>query len=140
MSSKTCFLSGLEIPKGQYSREHIAPRSKIPAYLANNPYNIAPAIKIFNCIKADRFLCEWEDKKFELTYNALKTWNLKKANKDVIIEALDRFATEKDSLNPCQHCILSKIATEYCYAERNLEKYRIRWLYGIQSREGFTQR
>lgn len=127
-----CFLSGLEIPKGQYSREHIVPRSKIPSYIASHPYNIAPAIKIFNCIKADRFLCEWEDKKFELTYNALKSWNLKQANKDIIIKALDRFATEKDSLNPCQHCILSKIATEYCYENRNLEKYRSRWLYGVQ--------
>lgn len=131
-----CFLSGLEIPKGQYSREHIAPRSKIPSYVASIPYNIAPAIKIFNCIKADRFLCEWEDKKYELTYNALKSWNLKKANKDVIIEALDRFATEKESLVPCQRCILSKVATEYCYAQRNLEKYRVRWLYGIQFGKG----
>lgn len=135
-----CFLSGLEIPKGQYSREHIAPRSKIPSYVASIPYNIAPAIKIFNYIKADRFLCEWEDKKYELTYNALKSWNLKKANKDVIIEALDRFATEKDSLNPCQRCILSKVATEYCYAQRNLEKYRVRWLYGIQFGQSIPQR
>lgn len=129
--AQICFLSGLEIPKGQYSREHIVPRSKVPAYIASIPYNIAPAIKIFNCIKADRFLCEWEDKKYELTYNALKNWNLKQTNKDVIIKALDRFATEKDTLNPCQHCILSKIATEHCYARRDLEKYRIRWLYGI---------
>ena len=124
--AEICFLSGLEIPKGQHSREHIVPRSKIPSYIASHPYNIAPAIKIFNCIKADRFLCEWEDKKFELTYNALKSWNLKQANKEIIIKALDRFATEKDSLNPCQHCILSKIATEYCYENRNLEKYKYR--------------
>ena len=138
--SYICFLSGLEIPKGEYSREHIAPRSKIPKHIANNPYNIAPAIKIFNFIKADRFLCEWEDQKSELVYMALKSWDLKKTNKDIIIKALDRFATEKDSLNPCQHCILSKIATEYCYAQRNLEKYRIRWLYSIKSRENITQR
>ena len=137
---KQCILSGLEIPKGQYSREHIAPRSKLPPYIASIPYNIAPAIKIFNCIKADRFLCEWEDKKYELTYNALKSWNLKKASKDVIIEALDRFATEKDSLNPCQRCILSKVATEYCYAQRNLEKYRVRWLYDIQFGQSIPQR
>ena len=130
--SEICVLSGLEIPKGMYSREHIAPRSKIPLYVASIPYNIAPAIKIFNCIKADKFLCQWEDKKTELCYNALRNWNLKQASKDVIIEALDRFATEKDSLNPCQRCILSKVATEYCYANRNLEKYRIRWLYDIQ--------
>ena len=135
-----CILSGLEIPKGQYSREHIVPRSKIPSYIASTPYNIAPAIKIFNYIKSDRFLCEWEDKKFELTYNALKTWNLKQANKDIIIKALDRFAAEKESPVPCQRCILSKIATEYCYAQRNLEKYRIRWLYGIQFGKGETQR
>lgn len=138
--AEICFLSGLEIPKGQYSREHIAPRSKIPSYIASIPYNIVPAIKIFNCIKADRFLCEWEAQKFELTYNALKSWNLKKANKDVIIRALDRFATEKDLLNPCQRCILSKIATEHCYEQRNLEKYRVRWLYGIQFRQSNSQR
>lgn len=135
-----CFLSGLEIPKGQYSREHIVPQSKVPFYISSNPYNIAPAIKIFNCIKADRFLCEWEDKKFQLTYYALQHWNLKQTNKDIIMKALDRFATEKDSLNPCQHCILSKIATEYCYANRDLEKYRIRWLYGIQFGQGSPQR
>ena len=135
-----CFLSGLEIPKGQYSREHIVPQSKVPSYISSNPYNIAPAIKIFNCIKADRFLCEWEDKKFQLTYYALQHWNLKQTNKDIIMKALDRFATEKDSLNPCQHCILSKIATEYCYANRDLEKYRIRWLYGIQFGQSNPQR
>lgn len=135
-----CFLSGLEIPKGQYSREHIAPRSKIPYYIACHPYNIAPAIKIFNCIKADRFLCQWEDKKYELTYNALKNWNLKQANKDIIIQALDRFSAEKDAQNPCQRCVLSKIATEYCYAQRNLEKYRVRWLYGIQFGQSVPQR
>lgn len=135
-----CFLSGLEIPKGQYSREHIAPRSKIPSYIASIPYNIVPAIKIFNFIKGDRFLCEWEDKKYELTYNALKSWNLKKASKDVIVKALDRFATEKDLLNPCQRCILSKIATEHCYEQRNLEKYRVRWLYGIQFGQSNSQR
>lgn len=135
-----CFLSGLEIPKGQYSREHIAPRSKIPSYIASIPYNIVPAIKIFNFIKGDRFLCEWEAQKFELTYNALKSWNLKKASKDVIVKALDRFATEKDLLNPCQRCILSKIATEHCYEQRNLEKYRVRWLYGIQFGQSISQR
>lgn len=129
---KICFLSGLEIPKGQYSREHIAPRSKVPDYVASHPYNIAPAIKIFNYIKSDRFLCQWEDKKYDLCYHAVKHWNLKETNKNIIIKALDRFATEKDSLNPCQRCVLSKIATEYCYARRDLEKYRVRWLYGIQ--------
>lgn len=133
---KICFLSGLEIPKGQHSREHIAPRSKLPSYIASIPYNIAPAIKIFNFIKGDRFLCEWEAKKYDLTYHALQKWNLKQANKELIIQALDRFATEKDTLNPCQHCILSKIGMEYCYAQRNLEKYRVRWLYGIQFGKG----
>lgn len=138
--SHICFLSGLEIRKGQLSKEHLAPKSKIPFYIACHPYNIKPASKIFNQIKADRFLCQWEDKKIELTYHALKKWNLKKATKEDIIEALDRFATEKDTLNPCQHCILSKIATEYCYANRNLEKYRVRWLYDIQFGQSQTQR
>lgn len=135
-----CFLSGLEIPKGQHSREHIAPRSKIPKYIASVPYNIAPAIKIFNFIKADRFFCEWTDKKYDLTYHALQNWNLKQANKDLIIKALDLFERQENNINPCQYCILSKVGTEYCYAQRNLERYRVRWLYGIQFGKSETQR
>ena len=134
-----CFLSGLEIPKGRYSREHIAPRSKVPMYIASHPYNIAPAIKIINVIKADRFLCEWEDQKYELCYHAVQKWNLKQVDKDIIIQALEKFKTE-EPMNPCEHCVLSKIGTEYCYAQKKLEKYRAKWLYPLQFGKDPTQR
>ncbi|MBO7715665.1 MAG: hypothetical protein J6S85_19035 [Methanobrevibacter sp.] len=135
-----CFLSGLEIPKGKYSVEHLVAKYWIPSYLANLPSNKYPAIKIINSIKDIKMPCEWFDMRYDLTYHAYLKWHLKQSDKQVIIQALDRFATEKDTLNPCQHCILSTAAKEYCYARRDLEKYRVRWLYGLQFGKGETQR
>ena len=136
---KICFLSGLPIPQGKMTKEHIVPRCCAPTNIISVPYNIQPAIKIINNIKGPRLLCEWEDQKISLCYNALEHWNLKQSDKDVIIRALDRFATEKEPLIPCQRCVLSQ-ATEYCYARRDLEKYRIRWLYGIKQGESQKQK
>lgn len=129
-----CFLSGLEIPEGSGSKEHIVPRSRAPKHIVSLPYNIQPAIKVINHIKGDRMLCEWEDQKITLCTFALENWKLKATDKRIIINALAGFATEKEPQNPCQRCVLSE-ATEYCYARQDLEKYRIRWLYGIKQRE-----
>lgn len=131
-----CILSGLDIPDGKYSVDHFVAKFWLPRFLYNLPENKKPAIRIMNNIKGVKFPCEWYDTRYELCYIALQKWNLKSSDKNIIIEALDRFATEKDTLNPCQHCVLSSKAREYCYAQRNLEKYRIRWLYGIESRKG----
>ena len=62
--AQICFLSGIEIPKGKYSREHFAPRSKLPERIAQAPNNIYPAIKIFNFIKGNRMPCVWERDKY----------------------------------------------------------------------------
>ena len=66
--AEKCFLSGLDIGKGQLTKEHVVPKSRVPAYIATSPFNIQPAIKVFNNMKADMFLCEWEDKKIELCH------------------------------------------------------------------------
>ena len=131
---KTCFLSGLEIPPNEFSTDHLVAKHWLPKRLYNLEENQVPAIKIINTIKGVCMPCEWEDKKIGLCHHALENWNLKQFNRTIIIKALARFATEKEPLNPCQHCILSSVAKEYCYARRDLEKYRMRWLYGIKSR------
>lgn len=131
----TCFLSGLKIPKGKNSKEHVVPKSKAPYYVVSQEYNIQPAIKIINHIKADLFLCEWEDNKITLCLNALYNYKLKSSDRNVIIKALDRFATEKEPLIPCQRCLLSEQAKEYCCDKRRMEEYnRIRELRSVQSR------
>jgi hypothetical protein len=129
-----CFLSGLKIPSKEYSVEHLVAKFWLPENLYSLPENKKPSIKIINHIKNIKMPCEWYDTRYELCYHALQNWNLKNKDKGIIIRALARFATEKEPLNPCQHCILSSKAKEYCYARRDLEKYRIRWLYGIQQR------
>ena len=130
--SNICILSGLEIPPGKKSLEHLVPRSYVEYPLYNLKENKFYAIKVINNIKGARLPCEWFDTRVNLCYNALQRWNLTRSDRKIIIEALDRFATEKESLVPCQLCILSRIATEYCYERRDLEIYRLRWLYGIQ--------
>lgn len=131
---KKCILSGMSIPDGEYSIDHFVAKYWLPSGLYSLPENKFPAIKIINNIKGIKMPCEWYNTRYELCYNALQNWHLKPKQEIIIIKALDRFATEKDTLNPCQLCILSKKAKEYCYERRDLEKYRIRWLYGIEQR------
>lgn len=132
---KTCFLSGLEIPKGQNSKEHVVPKSKAPSYVVTQAYNIRPAIKIINNIKADMFLCEWEDNKVRLCLNALYNYNLKSSDRNIIISALNKFSAEKEPSNPCQHCLLSEQAKEYCCDKERMEEYnRLRMMNNIQHR------
>lgn len=131
----TCFLSGLEIPKGKSSREHVVPRSKAPLFVTSQKYNIRPAIKVINQIKGNLFLCQWEDQKINLCFNALEKYWLKQSDRNIIIDALARFATEKEPLNPCQRCLLSEQSKEYCCDKRRMEEYnRLRELRSIKSR------
>ena len=125
--AEKCFLSGLDILKGQLTKEHVVPKSKVPLYIANSPFNIKPAIKVFNNMKADMFLCQWEDLKIDLCYTALQNWNLKRADKQCIIKAIDMFEDGIGQRNPCKYCLLS-ISQEYCFARQELAKYRERWL------------
>lgn len=122
-----CFLSGLDIGKGQLTKEHVVPKSKVPLFIANSTFNIRPAIRVFNNMKSDLFLCEWEDLKLDLCYEALENWNLKKADKQCIIRALELFSDSRNQRNPCQHCLLS-IRQEFCFARPELAKYRDKWL------------
>ena len=102
--SKICFLSGLEIPPGKYSKEHYVPISRAPRFITSNPANIFPAHRIINHIKQNFLPCEWEDKKWNLTYHALHDWNLKQADKYFVARTLQNW--ESYSINPCQYCLL----------------------------------
>lgn len=116
---QVCFLSGIEIPTGKFSREHVSPRSKLPAELAGQHYNIKPAIKIFNYIKGSRFLCEWEDQKYDLIYYAYQNWRIKPADKKLLRQALNGMP----KINPCEYCICSE-NMQYCINKERLERSR----------------
>lgn len=122
-----CFLSGLEIPRGQYSVEHIVPRFWLPSRYYSLKENKAPAIKVINNIKGIHMPCEWFDMRYELTYHAYNNWKLKRPEKEVVYKALKRFE-KSEEINPCQYCILRKTAQMYCVEREDLEKYRQRWL------------
>lgn len=109
----TCFLSGIEIPKGKYSREHLAPRSKVPPEISQQADNIKPSIKIFNYIKGDRFLCQWEEQKYGLVFYAYNNWKLKPIDKKLLREALKGMP----KIDACEHCICN-IYKEYCIKQR----------------------
>lgn len=106
-------LSGIEIPPNKYSIEHYCPKSKLPKYLAQDPKNIYPAIKIFNFIKADRFPCEWEEQKYRLILRAYYNWNIKTSDKKLLRQALKGMPR----INPCEYCICS-IYKDYCIKKR----------------------
>lgn len=102
--NKICFLSGLEIPPGKCSKEHYIPKSRAPYFITSDPRNIFPAHKIINHIKQNFLPCEWEDKKWDLTYCALHDWNLKQADKYFVVRTLQNWETY--IINPCQYCLL----------------------------------
>lgn len=109
-----CILSGLEIPKGQESKEHFCPRSILPPALSNHPWNVYLAIKIINNIKSNRFPCEWEEQKRGLYRYALVHYKLRHGDRQIIQQALNN-PYRLD--NPCTYCICS-IHQEYCCKNR----------------------
>lgn len=129
-----CCLSGLliENPK-DLSREHYVPKARAPEFYTLFPYNIHPALKIMNSIKGAMLPCEWMLLREEKLTYALDHWNLTAHNRELIIKALDRFATEKGVLDPCQYCILST-APEQCNESRNMAGYGISKLSSFKSR------
>ena len=100
LMAEICFLSGIEIPKNKYSREHYCPKSRIKE-LAQHPYNIYPAIKIFNHIKGSLMPCEWEAQKYDLIQNAYLHWHIKPSDKKLLRQALNGMP----KINPCEYCI-----------------------------------
>lgn len=129
-----CCLSGLLIKRQKdLTVEHYVPKARTSSLFSEAPYNIKPAIKIINCIKGTLLPCEWVVLREQKLLEALERWNLTGNDRAIIIQALDRLATEKGSLNPCQDCILSA-AKEHCYDARNMEGYRISRLPSVKSR------
>jgi hypothetical protein len=108
-----CILSGIEIPPRKYSVEHYCPRCHLPIELAKLPYNIYPAIKVFNNIKGALYPCEWEEQKYDRIYHALNNWNLKNSDRKLCRQALNGMP----KINPCDFCIAS-IYSEYCIKGR----------------------
>lgn len=106
MAEKTdiCFLSGLEIPKGKYSREHYVPKSRTIPEIWSNPNNIFPSHKVINHIKSNFLPCEWESGKWSLTYRALHNWNLK--NDDAEFVARTLLSWETYQIDPCEYCLI----------------------------------
>lgn len=102
--SDICFLSGLEIPPGKYTKEHYVPLSRAPDFITHDPANIFPAHRVINNIKQNFLPCEWEEKKWNLTYHALSDWHLKHADKYFVARTLKNWETY--IINPCQYCLL----------------------------------
>jgi hypothetical protein len=116
--AEVCILSGIEIPKGKYSREHYCPKSRLEN-LAQHPYNIFPAIKIFNHIKGSLMPCEWEEQKYDLVYHAYNNWHIKRDDRKLLRQALNGMP----KINPCQYCICAK-HVQYCVNKELLERSR----------------
>lgn len=101
---KTCFLSGLEIPKGKQNIEHYVPRSRAPKFITSNPMNLFPAHKVINCIKGNLLPCEWEYTKYELSYKAVHNWHIRNDDREFVKQAIKNWETY--IINPCQYCLL----------------------------------
>lgn len=112
-----CCLSGMTITNpNDYSLEHYCPKSRIPESLANNPYNLHPALKVLNMIKGDLLPCQWEVAKIERCYNALKHYRLKAKDRRIVEGAIKIYESESPK-NPCEMCILN-LAKYYCEQAR----------------------
>ena len=68
-------------------------------------------------MKADLFLCQWYDLRTGLAYKALENWNLKRTERKLIKEGIEKF-NEEITPNPCDFCVCYKIAPEYCLKTR----------------------
>ena len=104
MDKKICFLSGLEIPKGRFSREHYYPVSLLPRNFKNMQQNIFPAHKVINEIKSNMLPCRWEEKKFDRVFYAIEHYDLRSADKEFCRKTLENWEVYR--INPCQWCIM----------------------------------
>lgn len=101
---KICILSGLEIPYGQESIEHFVPKHRAPKRIWNDPRNRFYAQYMLNAVKGDKLGCEWENIKYALTYQAIKKWNLKSADREFLERAMQNWSEYR--LNPCSICLM----------------------------------
>lgn len=104
-----CFLSGEPIIRVKdLTKEHYCPKSKVAPYIANDPYNIKPAIKIINSIKGDLFPCEWEEQKIERIYHAIRNYNLDRYERALLGLVYEKFNIEGPK-DVCPQCVLYKL-------------------------------
>lgn len=104
-----CFLSGEPIIRlKDLTKEHYCPKSKLPPSIANDPYNIKPAIKIINSIKGDLFPCEWEEQKTERIYHAIRNYNVDRYERALLGLVYEKFNIEGPK-DVCPLCILYKL-------------------------------
>ena len=101
-----CVLSDLEIPKGKQNIEHYIPKSRVPKYIWSNPYNLFPAHQVVNSIKSNLMPCEFEEKKFDLTYHAMYNWRIRFADREFLQKTLEHW--EEWHRNPCDLCLLNQ--------------------------------
>lgn len=113
-----CFLSGIEIPKGKHSVEHYVPKCRARD-VAQHPYNLFPAIKIINHIKGGLMPCEWEDRKYDLIYEAYKHWHIRRDDRPILRQALNGMP----KINPCEFCICAYY-NKYCINQARLDRSR----------------
>ena len=112
--SNICILSGLEIPQGKKSLEHYYAQSLLPEHLANNPYNLWWAIRVFNNVKGNLLPCVWMERRYRLCYNAVQNWNLKRSDRILLRIGLEDGLPDYD---PCYYCLGKKL-TEFCCKQR----------------------
>lgn len=99
-----CFLSGLIIPTGKYSVEHYVPKSRAPLYITDSQFNKFPSHKVINAIKGNLLPCEWEEMKWDLSYKAVHSWNIRNDDKVFVEKALKNW--QYYIVNPCDYCLL----------------------------------
>ena len=102
--TKTCVLSGLEIPKGKESREHYCCKSRFPKYIWADKRNIFDAHYLLNNLKKNLLPCEWADEKFKLVYQALGYRCLQEDDRDFLRKTLDHWYDGWE-IPPCQICL-----------------------------------
>ena len=104
--SHVCFLSGLEIPPGRFSLDHLYPRSLIPKNFHSCKQNIFPAHKVLNSIKSNMLPCRWEEKKYDRVYFAIQHYKMKPIDRDFLIRTLANWETYK--IDACTWCIMQQ--------------------------------
>lgn len=104
--SDICFLSGLEIPAGRFSRDHWYPKSLIPKNFHFTKQNIFPAHKVVNEIKSNMKPCRWEEKKFDRVYYAIQHYDIRVKDREFLQKTLENWETYK--IEPCTWCIMQE--------------------------------
>lgn len=103
-----CYLCDEPILRSKdLTKEHYCPKSRVPRYIAQSPYNIKPAIKIVNNIKGNLMPCEWEEQKVFLIYRALQCYHLDRFERQLLTRVLDKYQSEGPQY-VCNQCAMKK--------------------------------